>query len=89
MNNVKMYRGLAGLSQKELAERVGITRQGLVFIENGRSWLINRKILTKICEELNVSKPRILGLENFKYIPETKEDADYMISLMEKLKETL
>lgn len=89
MNNIKMYRGLAEMTQTELAKRVGLTRQGLIFIESGKSWLINRKVLAQICEELHVSQPLILGMENFKYIPQTKEEVDYMIELLQKLKENL
>lgn len=87
MNNITKYRGLIGMSQKKLAEELGISRTGLNLMENGRIWIIKKKTVTKMTEILKVTPTQLLGLENLKYEPESKEDIDYMISLLEKLKE--
>ena len=36
-NNLKMYRGKLGLSQKELGEKLGVTRITIINVENGNS----------------------------------------------------
>lgn len=33
-NNIKLYREKLGLSQYELAKKVGLTRRGILYIEN-------------------------------------------------------
>lgn len=88
MNNITKYRGLAGLSQKNLAEELNISRTGLNLMENGKIWIINKKTLMEMCDILNVTPTKLLGLENLKYEPQTLEDIDYMIDLLEKLKES-
>lgn len=87
MNNVKMYRGKYSMPQKKLADALGVTRAGLNLIENGKIWIINKKTVLKMCDIFNVSPSKLLGDENFKYLPETVEDIDYMISILNKLKE--
>lgn len=53
------YRKLRNMSQKELARKIGITRQHLSSIENGKSkWTID--ILWDIAKELLISPNDIL-----------------------------
>lgn len=53
------YRKLRNMSQKELARKIGITRQHLSSIENGRAnWTID--ILWHIAKELLISPNDIL-----------------------------
>lgn len=87
MNNIKRYRGLAGISQKDFAEKLEMTRAGLIYIENGKIGTIRKNTLNKMCDILNATPTQLLGLDNLKYLPSTIEDIDYMISLLQKLKE--
>ena len=89
MNNIQKYRGLKNISQKDFAEQLGMTRPGLSYVENGNVKNINSKKIKLMSEILCVSPVKLLGMENFKCIPETKEDADYLISLLVDLKEGL
>ena len=57
-NRVKELRGAAGLRQEDLAQEVGVSRQTIISIENGRynpslelAWKLSRKLGTTI-EEL-------------------------------------
>jgi len=57
-NRVKELRGAAGLRQEDLAQQVGVSRQTIISIENGRynpslelAWKLSRKLGTTI-EEL-------------------------------------
>jgi putative transcriptional regulator len=54
-NRVKELRGAAGLRQEDLAQRVGVSRQTIISIENGRynpslelAWKLSRTLATTI-----------------------------------------
>lgn len=89
MNNVKMYRGLKGYSQSELAKMLGITRQALITIEKGTTKNLSQKKIEKICSLLDITPVKLLGEGNFRVLPNTKEEVDYMIKLLEVQKENL
>jgi len=89
MNNIAKYRGQANISQKDFANQLNMTRPGLSFIENGKAKNINHTNLLKMSEILGVSPIKLLGIENLKYIPETKEDFDYLIELLKEQREKL
>ena len=61
-NNVKKYRVLADLNQAELADKVGVTRQTIIAIENGNH---SPSILLclKIADALNVTLNDLFYLE--------------------------
>ena len=89
MNNVKMYRGLKGYSQSEFAKMLGITRQALITIEKGTTKNLSQKKIQKICSLLDITPVKLLGEGNFRVLPNTKEEVDYMIKLLEVQKENL
>jgi len=90
MNNIQKYRGLKGLTQSQLATDLNITRQMLSVIECGKTMkYIRPDVLNKMASILGVSKIKLLGEENFKYLPESAEDVDYLIGLLEQKKESL
>ena len=89
MNNISKYRGLKEISQKDFAEMLGMTRPGLSFVENGNAKKICEARLIKMSEILEVSPIKLLGLENFKYLPQTKEDVDYIIEILQDFKKEL
>jgi len=60
--NLQAIRKRRGLTQKELAERIGLTREAVAAYEAGRIHLIDTTILD-IAENLRVSANQILGLE--------------------------
>jgi putative transcriptional regulator len=54
-NRVKELRGAAGLRQEDLAQRVGVSRQTIISIENGRynpslelAWKLSKELGTTI-----------------------------------------
>ncbi len=51
-NHVKHYRLMAGITQKELAEKTGITRQTLSLIEKG-DYNPSLKLCLNLCYALN------------------------------------
>jgi transcriptional regulator with XRE-family HTH domain len=55
---VKIVRGRAGLSQKELADRIGMSRDRISDYENGAA--IPSDVLRAICDALDVSSDWLL-----------------------------
>lgn len=52
--NLKKYRTNAGLTQKQLSERLEISQKHLSFIETGTQFA-SASLIDKICDELNIS----------------------------------
>lgn len=52
--NLKKYRTKAGLTQKQLSERLEISQKHLSFIETG-SQFASASLIDRICNELNIS----------------------------------
>ena len=61
-NSIKAIRKKRGLTQKELAERIGLTREAVAAYEAGRTHLIDTTILD-MATALRVPVNEILGLE--------------------------
>lgn len=89
MNNISKFRGLKEISQKDFAEMLDMTRPGLSYVENGNAKKICEKRLNKMSEILGVSVVKLLGLENFKYLPQSKEDIDYIIEILQEYQKGL
>lgn len=89
MNNISKYRGLKEISQKEFAEMLGMTRPGLSYVENGNAKNVCEERLKKMSEILGVSEVKLLGFENFKYLPQTQDDIDYLIEILQERRKGL
>lgn len=62
MFNIKQYREKAGLTQEQLAKRVGITSVYLCYLENGQKKNPSISLLKKIAIELNVDIGDLLDI---------------------------
>ena len=58
---------MSGLSQKELAEKAGVTTSTLCRIEQGKITNVSNDVLIKLSNFFNVSTDYLLGLTNVKY----------------------
>ena len=78
--NVIKYRKLNGMSQKHLAQSIGISSQGLFKIEKG---LVNPKAdtLEKFMEVLCITPNQLFGLEQI------TEDNGSILARLKRLKE--
>ena len=77
MERIKFYRGKMGLSQKELAEKVGIDRHWLSSLEGRNNANVSKKTAIKMAEVLGVSFFELVGLNALRYRP--TEDADRIV----------
>ena len=81
-NNLRAIRTKHGLTQTELAEILGVTKQGVCFNETGR---VSKKMAEMVAAYFNVSVLEVMGLDNFEYIPKTKEEKQYLLDLINEL----
>lgn len=51
---VARWRDLAGLTQRELAERIGVSREYISMIESGKRPVSTRRLLNELCQALGV-----------------------------------
>lgn len=79
MNNIKKYRGLRQLQQKELADLIGVARTRMSYYEGNSCRNVPPRVLKALEKHLNVSKIKILGISNLRYLPETEEDLEYLL----------
>jgi DNA-binding XRE family transcriptional regulator len=72
MNKLAKLRGKFNISQKGLAEELGVSRQTINNFENGKR--CKPELVTEICNKFNVTPCELLGVENLIYKPQNKED---------------
>ncbi|GAI83231.1 unnamed protein product, partial [marine sediment metagenome] len=61
--NLRQYRQVKGMLQKDLAAKVGLSKDTISKIETGKQHNIGMKFLVSICRELNISIEELF-LEN-------------------------
>lgn len=83
MNLISVYRGKKGLTQSQLAQLCGVSRNTIINYEND-SCEKNIKVLKKIALVLDTSIFKIADLDILKEKPTNKEDCDYLIELLKK-----
>lgn len=82
MNKLVKLRGKIGISQKELAEEFGVSRQTINNFENGGK--CKAELIMKICHKFGVTPCELLGIENLLYPPMNKEDLKIFIEILTK-----
>lgn len=84
MKNIKMLRGREGLTQIELAEKLGINRGTLVIAETENDKPLSKSLTKKMCEIFKVKEWELYGIANLRYKPETKEELEKFIEIIRK-----
>lgn len=82
MNKLIKLRGRFNLSQKELAQEFGVSRQTINNFENGGK--CKPELVMKICSKFKVTPCELLGVENLLYPPTTKQDLKNFIDILNK-----
>lgn len=84
MNNLKKYRCQNNLTQSELGEKLGISKSAVSLFEIPNSTKkLSKKTAEKASVLLNCSVIELFGWENFKIIPQTKQDKLFLINLLQ------
>ena len=82
MNNIKKFRGEIGMTQKDLAEAINVTRSLVVSLEKEDCHSTSKSTTEALCKVFNVTPCKLYGIDNFKYKPQTKADVEYLISIL-------
>ena len=72
-NNIKIYRKMKKLTQKELAEKLDVTHSSVSSWELGKN-SIDMEMLNRICKVLGVTTAEIYAENNTPEIAESNED---------------
>ncbi len=81
-NNIAKIRGRHQMSQTELAEKMGMTKQGVSFNETVKA---SPKTVLRVAEILNENVFDILGSDALVLLPKTEEDKRILIKMIEEL----
>lgn len=81
-NNLAKIRGLHRISQTDLAESIGVTKQGLCFNEKGKCSV---QMAEKVAKKLNENVFYVLGTDAFVIEPKTEEDKETLIKIIKEL----
>lgn len=81
-NNLAKIRGQHRISQTDLAEKIGVTKQGLCFNEKGKCSV---QMAEKVAAELQENVFYVLGTDAFVVEPKTEEDKEIIIKIIKEL----
>lgn len=86
MNNIKKFRCKLGLSQAELADKLGVFRTYIGYLEGPKCFKINKVLADKIATLFDCNVFEIYGTTAFNDVPQN--DAD-KITLIKEIAKTL
>lgn len=81
-NNIAKLRGKHQITQQALADKIGVTKQGLSFNEVGKT---NPKMAGAIAEALGENIFTVLGADALVLLPRTAEDKEILIQMIREL----
>ena len=82
--NVKKYRKLAGLTQEQLSEKLGVSQKHLSIIENGVQFA-SASLIGRISRELNVSPGDLFGGSSDEVLKEIVKSREMIINTIRML----
>lgn len=83
MVNLKRFRGIKGISQSDLAKELGISRTALINLEKDPKIIPSNSTIHKMCDFFEVSRTELLGLNNIRFLPKTKEELKFLIEQLQ------
>ena len=81
-NNLTKFRGKHGLTQAELAEKVGFTKQALSLNETGKC---SPRVARAVAEILHENAFEIIGTDALLMLPETEAEKAALIKIIKEL----
>ena len=84
MNNIKKYRGKLGLSQKELAEAVGLARSYIGILESNHCTRISYSVAEMLAKFFGCNVFDVCGDLIFVYPPQTDNERTTIIRQLAK-----
>lgn len=82
MKNLKTLREKIGMTQKELAKKVGIERAYVSMIETNENRSISKSLTKKFCSIFNVKEYQLLGKSNLVFKPKDNKELEEFIKIL-------
>jgi transcriptional regulator with XRE-family HTH domain len=82
MKNIKKLRYQLGMTQQQLADKLGLTKSHISFLEKDSTRTISKCTVEKMADILGCSVSYLYGMENFKIEPETDEEKIEIINFL-------
>ena len=82
MKSIEKFRAINNMNQKELGDKLGLSRVWISNLERPGYFNIEEEYIEKMCEIFNVSKVELFGYENFRYLPENEAQALLLIKIL-------
>ena len=79
MENIRKLRGKAGLTQKQLADKIGVSRAAVHEMEKNTRHNVKKNVADKLCSLFNVNTFELYGLDNLKFLPANGDEASKLI----------
>ena len=79
METIRKLRGRMGLTQVELAKKIGVSRATMNSYERPSFDHIPEKAAKKLCSVFNVTEFELYGIDNIRFKPTTPEEAKTLI----------
>ena len=81
MKKIKLYRGVKGITQAELARRLGVTRAYINKLESDKYHSISKKLVKRLCEVFEVDA---FDIDILKIVPQNSREFEKVIYILEK-----
>lgn len=85
MNNIKKHRGSLGLSQQQLADKIGVSRATIIGLENYDNIYLSIETAKKLSELFNCSIVDVYGVDILRYVPRNEEEKKQIIDIINEL----
>ena len=82
MKNIEKFRTLAGYTQAELGEKLGLSRVWISNLEKPDYFYINEEYIVKMCELFGCNRVELYGYDNFREKPQDDRQAMYLIKIL-------
>ena len=84
MKKIKLYRGAKGITQAELARRLGVTRAYINKLESDKYHSISKKLVKRLCEVFEVDAFDLFDIDILKIVPQNSKEFEKVIYILEK-----
>lgn len=84
MDSIKKYRGQLGLTQEQLAKKIGVARILVTYWEKDNCQGLSLQNAQKLSKVFNCSLLQLYGINNFKKPPQDDNDRILLIKLLLK-----
>ena len=84
MKKIKLYRGIKGITQAELARRLGVTRAYINKIESDKYHSISKNLVKRLCEVFEVDAFDLFDIDILKIVPQNSKEFEKVIYILEK-----